>query len=154
MAAPPVAAGTVDLIWSEGAVYFIGVARALALWRPLLRPGGYIAFTEAIWRRKDAPEEIRQFWQKEYPTMGDLAANLKLIADSGYELVGHFPVPDKAWYDDFYTPMLHQIYLLREVYEDDPEALDILDVIEEEIDLHGRFDDCYGYEFFILRLSS
>lgn len=154
MAAPPIEAESVDLIWSEGAVYFIGVARALELWRPLLRPGGYVAFTEAVWLREDPPEEICESWQKEYPTMGEIEANLKIIADSGYELIGHFTIPDEAWYDDFYTPMSRQIGRLREVYEDDPEALTVLETIEAEIDLHGRFSDYYGYEFFVLRVPA
>ena len=28
---------------------------------------------------------------------------------SGFSLVGHFSLPDEAWWDDFYTPMEHRI---------------------------------------------
>src|SRR5690606_24786610 len=46
MGEPPLAAASLDLIWSEGAVYQIGFALGLARWRKLLRPGGRIAVTE------------------------------------------------------------------------------------------------------------
>lgn len=39
--------GSFDLIWSEGALYNIGLREALQVCHGLLRPGGYLAFTEA-----------------------------------------------------------------------------------------------------------
>src|SRR4029453_8920749 len=45
IAALPVAAGSFDLQWCEGAAYILGLARALRAWRPLLRPGGRLALT-------------------------------------------------------------------------------------------------------------
>lgn len=48
-----------DLIWSEGALYTIGIANALRICRSLLRPGGHLAFTDAFWRKADPPAEMR-----------------------------------------------------------------------------------------------
>ena len=37
-----------DLIWSEGALYNIGIENGLRICHGLLRPGGYLAFTDAV----------------------------------------------------------------------------------------------------------
>lgn len=152
MAAPPAAAGSIDLIWCEGAAYFLGIERALRLWQPLLRPGGHLVFTEAVWLRTDPPACIRDMWLKEYPAMTDVAGTLALIARvGGYEMRGHFTLSDAAWWDDFYTPMEQRIAILRPKYAGEPEATTALDSIGAEIDLHRRFGTWYGYEFFVLR---
>ncbi len=151
MAAPPAAPGSVDLLWCEGAAYFLGIERALTLWRPLLRPGGHLAFTEAVWLRPDPPPEVREMWAKEYPAMTDVAGNLALAARCGYEARGHFTLPDSAWWDDFYHPMERRIAALGPKYSGDVEALDTLASISSEIELHRRFGDTYGYEFIVLR---
>lgn len=152
MAAPPAAAGSIDLIWSEGAAYFLGIERALRLWQPLLRAGGHLVFTEAVWLRPDPPACVRDMWVKEYAAMTNVAGNLALIAGvGGYEMRGHFTLPDAAWWDDFYTPMEQRIAALRPRYAGDPEAIAALGSIAAEIDLHRRFGTWYGYEFFVLR---
>ncbi len=38
-----------DLIWSEGAIYNIGFERGITEWRKFLKPGGYLAVTDASW---------------------------------------------------------------------------------------------------------
>jgi SAM-dependent methyltransferase len=151
MARPPFEPASVDLIWSEGAAYFLGIENALRTWRPLLRPGGFLAFTEAVWLRSDPPEEVRAMWAAEYPQIADAAANLAFAARCEYEIAGHFTLPNETWWDDFYTPMENRIRALRTKYAGDAAASGALDQIEREIDLHRRFGDCYGYEFFILR---
>lgn len=151
MAAPPCPPGGADLIWSEGAAYFLGIETALTTWRPLLRPGGCLAFTEAVWLRPDPPAEVRQMWDREYPAMGDAAQNLALAARCGYEVLGHFTLPDAAWWDEFYTPMERRVDELRAKHAGDAEAGAALDSIAVEIDLHRRHGDSYGYEFFVLR---
>ena len=40
-----------DLVWSEGAVYNIGIELALDVSAQLLRPGGYLAYTHGVWRK-------------------------------------------------------------------------------------------------------
>ena len=151
MAAPPADPGSVDLIWSEGAAYFLGIEQALKLWHPLLRPGGHLVFTEAVWLRPDPPAEVREMWAKEYPAMTDIAGNLALATRCGYEVSGHFTLPDSAWWDDFYHPMERRIAALRPKYAGDAEALGTLASIGGEIELHRRFGDTYGYEFIVLR---
>jgi hypothetical protein len=76
---------------------------------------------------------------------------LVAIAKSGFELVGHFTLPDQAWWDDFYTPMQQRIEKLRAQHAADTEALAVLDQLAQEPELHRRHCDCYAYEFFVTR---
>lgn len=143
-----------DLIWSEGALYNIGIERALQICYGLLRPGGYIVFTDAIWRKGDPPTEVKAGFDMDYPTMGWLDDVLDTIQDSGFELVGHFTLPDEAWWRDFYTPMEMRIAELRGKYANDVEASAILDQLAEEPRMHRRHSDFYAYEFFMARRPS
>src|SRR5262245_34514987 len=106
-----------DLIWCEGAAYIIGVERALRSWRPLLRPGGRLALTEAIWLRPDAPEDIRRCWS-DYRDMRDVESCRDLVRECGYQLLGDFVLPDAAWWE-YYAPMEERLRLLASKYADD-----------------------------------
>jgi SAM-dependent methyltransferase len=140
-----------DLIWSEGALYNLGLGNALRLCHDLLRCGGYLAFTDAIWRKESPPTELEASFDLDYPTMGWLDDDVAAIKDSGLDLVGHFVLPDEAWWDDFYSPMERRISELRDHYAKDPEALAILDQLAEEPDFHRRYSDFYAYAFFVAR---
>jgi SAM-dependent methyltransferase len=151
MAAPGLPAESLDLVWSEGALYSIGLRKALQVCHGLLRPGGYLAFTDAVWRLENPPEEVRASFDLDYPTMGGLADDLAAIRECGFELAGHFTLPDEAWWDDFYTPMEARIAELRGRYGGDAEAQGILDQLAAEPEMHRRHADCYAYEFFVGR---
>jgi len=151
MGRPALAHGSFDLIHSEGALYFIGVESGLRLWRDLLKPRGHITFTEAVWRRADPPDELRATWAQECPQMTGVDGNLAIIAGCGYEVLGHFSLPDEAWWDDFYTPMEERVRVLRFKYGGDAEALAALDLIGREVELHRRYSGYYAYQFFAVR---
>lgn len=131
--------------------YNIGLRDALRVCLGLLRPGGYLAFTDAIWRRENPPPAVKAVFDMDYPTMGWLDDGIAAIQDCGFELVGHFTLPDEAWWGDFYTPMETRITELRSKYAGDAEALAILDQLAEEPLMHRRYSDFYAYEFFVAR---
>jgi SAM-dependent methyltransferase len=139
-----------DLIWSEGALYNIGIEDALRLYHRILRPGGYFAFTEAVWRKEDPPPEVKASFE-EYSGMGWVRDVLDKIDKSDFSLVDHFTLPNEDWWDDFYTPMESRIEELRSKYSDDAESLAALDQIACEPEMHRRHSDYYGYEFFVVR---
>ncbi len=91
--------GPFDLIWSEGALYIMGFREGLKACRSLLTPGGSFAVTEISWLSPDVPEECRRFFAEEYPAMADIDANLGTITDCGYDVVGHFTLPESAWWE-------------------------------------------------------
>jgi SAM-dependent methyltransferase len=151
MTHPEQPAESFHLVWSEGALYSIGLGNALRRCFALLRPGGYLAFTDAIWRRESPPPEVKASFDLDYPTMGSITDDLKTITDHGFDLIGHFTLPDEAWWDDFYTPMEQRIEELRVRYADDLEATAILDQLAAEPEMHRRYSDYYAYEFFVVR---
>ena len=143
-----------DLIWSEGALYSIGIGSAMRICRGLLRSGGRLAFTDAVWRVEDPPQEIKDSFDLDYPAMGMANDVEARIANVGLELLGRFTPPDEAWWADFYTPMGHRIAELRNSYADDAEVMTILDQLSREPELHRRYSHCYAYEFFVVRKST
>ncbi len=120
----------------------------------MLRPGGYLAFTDAVWRGESPPEAVKASFDLDYPSMGWLEDDLAAIHDAGLELVEHSTLPDEAWWDDFYTPMEARIAELRTRYAGDPEAIAILDRLAEEPEMHCRYSGFYAYEFFVARRPS
>ena len=90
---------TFDMIWSEGALYFMGFAKGLKKCRELLKPGGFLAVSEAAFFVPDPPEAIYQYMKTEYPDMKGVKENISLIEDCGLELITHFHLPKSAWMD-------------------------------------------------------
>ena len=144
--------GSFDLIWCEGAIYNVGVQAGLRDWRRLLRPDGYIALTEVCWRRPDPPAECAAFWNREYPAIRDTAVLLEAAEACGYETVGHFPLPASAWWDDYYRPLQDNVLAFRGRHRDEPDAQDLADRCQHEIDIWHTHSGFYGYEFLVLRV--
>jgi len=153
MANPYVPPESFDLIWSEGALYNIGIENALRVCHGLLRPGGHLAFTDAVWRKESPPPEVKASFDLDYPIMGKVPDVLAAIDRTGFLLVDHFTLPDEAWRDDFYTPMERRIEVLRGKYAGDVEALGVLDQLAQEPEMHRRHSDYYAYEFFVVHRS-
>jgi SAM-dependent methyltransferase len=151
MSAPDLPPGLVDLIWSEGSAYVLGFAEALRAWRPLLKPGGLMAVSECTWLVDDPPKEARAFWESAYPTMGTVAINRRRAEDAGLEVLGTFPLPSSAWWDEYYTPLLDRAAALWPTA--DANLLKLLDETEREADLYWRHGESYGYVFYLLRVS-
>ncbi len=153
MAALPFEPGSFDLIWCEGAAYFLGVEQALLNWRSLLSPGGALALSEAVWLKdneNEAPQRVRACWD-EYPAMKDVPANRALVAKSGYELKGDFVLPVSDWLEEYYAPMQKRLIALAEKYKDDPVGQAVMAEIQEEINVCRQFSDFYSYVFLAMR---
>jgi SAM-dependent methyltransferase len=151
MARPGLPPESFDLIWSEGALYNLGIENALRICHRLLRPGGHLAFTDAVWRRENPPPEVKASFDLDYPSMGRVADVLAAIGKTGFSLVSHFTLPNEAWWDDFYTPMERRVEALRGKYAGDAEALGVLDQLAQEPEMHRRHSEYYAYEFFVAR---
>ena len=151
MGAPPVAHGSQDLIWCEGAIYNLGVTEALGTWRSLLRPGGTVAFTEPVWLVDSPPKEIHDWWSSEYPAITPSEGVRARIDAASYRTVASFVLPASAWWEEYYGPMQHRIADLRKRLADDPIAGEVVAAAEAEIDHFRRFSDCYSYEFFVVQ---
>lgn len=140
-----------DLIWSEGAIYIMGVSEALEAWNAFLRPCGYLVFSEATWLVPDPPAEVRDFWAAEYPGMRDVEGNLERIRAAGYEVIGHFTLPAESWWPEYQTPLEEKIPALRQKYAGDEASLHVLDETLREHGFRRDHPDSYGYEFYVAR---
>jgi SAM-dependent methyltransferase len=145
-------AGSFDLIWCEGAIYLVGVERALKLWRPLLRPGGRLAFTEISWLVNDPPAEVAEYWQKLYPAIATADANCARCDGAGYRVVDQFALPPEDWYTDYYTPLANRCAQLRQDASPESGLLQVIEETEEEIRMFERFHTYYGYVFYLLKV--
>ncbi|MCA9100694.1 MAG: methyltransferase domain-containing protein, partial [Planctomycetales bacterium] len=150
MAALDFPPGSFDVVWCEGAIYLLGFEAGLRKLRPLVKPGGYVAVSEAVWLKPDAPDEAVEFW-REYPEIDTVEAKLAVIERVGYELVDHFVFPPSAWTEHYYDPMERRIAEKAPVWQGNIEAEAVLDAARHEIDVFRRYGDCYGYAFFVIR---
>jgi SAM-dependent methyltransferase len=151
MAALPFAPGSFDLLWCEGAAYIMGVEEALEAWKPLLAPGGRLAFTDAVWLKDDVPERVQRNWD-EYPAMTDIPGLRARAKAHGWRVLRDFVLPEAAWWDDYYTPMAARIAELVPSMAGDPVGERVLDLCREEIAVYRDHADCYGYLFLVLGL--
>ena len=145
--------GSVDLIWIEGAIFVVGFAAGLRMWRPLLGDGGLIVASEMAWLTDDPPAEVRAFIDVEYPAMTTVAGNIETANECGYEVLDHFTLPQAGWWDEYYTPMQERVARLRPSAEADSALAAVLDETDREIDMFRRYGDSYGYVFYLMRKS-
>jgi len=149
MAAPGVPPGSVDLVWSEGAIYFLGFEEGLRLWRPLLAPGGCLAVTECSWLSADPPAEAAAFFGQGYPGMARIEANIGRARAAGFCVLDHFTLPPEAWWDEYYTPLEER--MARLAPDADPDLAAASAETRREIELFRRCGHAYGYVFYLMR---
>jgi serine/threonine-protein kinase HipA len=144
--------GSIDLLWSEGAIYLVGFEDGLRRCRPWLAPGGLAAVTECSWLGPARSEELTSFWREAYPAIGSVADNLARAGRAGFEVLGWFALPPSAWWDDYYLPLLARI---RDLAPDgDPALAAVIAETEREIDLYRRYHEVYGYVFYLMRAGA
>lgn len=147
----PFAREELDLIWCEGAIYNIGIDRALTLWRDLLKDGGHIAFTDASWLCDERTREIENFWQEAYPQMGSIESNLKLIESKGYRIKGWFVLPDECWTTNFYEPQRAAQKIFLDKHKGNPTAEMLVENQRYEAEMYAQYGCSYGYVFYIVQ---
>ena len=138
-----------DLIWSEGAIYIMGFEQGFETCHPLLKPGGYMAVTEASWFQPNPPREALDFWKAAYPEMGTIDENIHRLERQGYKLVDHFHLPDSSWWNNYYNPLAERIAMLRKKYAGNAKVQNSLDEEYAEIELFRTYSKYYGYEFYV-----
>jgi SAM-dependent methyltransferase len=146
----PFVPASFDLIWAEGSIFILGVEKALKLWRPLLKNKGVIAFTESSWLKQGIPEELNKFWQEVYPAICPVSQNIEVLNRSGFELIKTFTLPESDWWD-YYKQNTKKLPLLREKHKSDPEALEVLDFEDKEMEMYRKYSEYYGYVFYLGR---
>lgn len=151
---PPFAPGSMDLLWSEGAIYNLGWIEGLRRWRPLLADRGLLAATEISWLVDQPHPEVAAFWTSACPAITTVGANRRIAEEAGFEVVVDFALPASDW-EAYYGPLAERC---REVEACGPawsapreDLLALVQETEAEIELYRRFGDQYGYVFYVLR---
>ena len=140
-------AESLDLIWSEGAIYNIGFGKGIEAWKQFLRPGGVIAVSEITWLRPDPPEEIRRYWDAEYPEIATAPEKITILERAGYDLLGYFVLPPSSWIENYYEPTRQRIPAFLERHADLPQAAELVGMERQEAELYKRYKDWYSDGF-------
>ncbi len=142
---------TFDIIWSEGALYFMGFQNGLKRSRQLLKNGGFLGVTEIVYLVNDPPAPLIHYFEREYPDIKTVQDKIDLIQNERFLLISNFTLPKSSWLDSFYLPMQEQLIRLNRKYQGNEIASSIFEEMKNEINLYKKFSDFYGYEFFIMQ---
>lgn len=142
-------AGSIDLLWSEGAAYNLGFTTALRRWRPLLAPGGIAVISELSWFGNEVPAPAREFWQSAYPRIGSEAENIARASAAGFGVLAVHRLAAESWWSSYYDPLQARIAELRPLA--DTTMLEVIGETEAEMALFRAHSAAYGYSFYVLR---
>ncbi len=145
----PFSSNLFDVIWSEGAVFIIGIKEGLKQWGKFLKKDGFLVLTDLVWLKEYRPAELIQHWKQEGLTVFTIEQILEAARQEGYHLIDHFTLPRKGWIEEFILFLEKTIAELRAKYATIKEALDTFDAIEFENEIVIKYLDYCGYEFFI-----
>lgn len=145
--------GSLDVIWSEGAIYNMGFEHGVKAWRRFLKPGGLLVVSEITWTTPSRPLELEDFWKAEYPEIGTASSKMRVLEESGYAPVAYFVLPERCWVENYYGPLQGGFddFLARNGYIDEARAL--VEAEKREIALYNRFKGHYSYGVYIARKS-
>lgn len=145
----PFEEGELDLIWSEGAIYNVGFKKGLEYWRKFLKPGGYVAVTEASWFTPERPDEINTFWLDAYAEIDTIPNKLEVLQSAGYIPVACFILPENCWTEHFYVHQVKAQELFLEKHRGNRSAEELVENERREALLYSKYKEYYGYVFYI-----
>ncbi|MDD3080191.1 MAG: methyltransferase domain-containing protein [Paludibacter sp.] len=138
-----------DVIWCEGAIYNIGFEKGLQSWRRFLKPGGFIAVTEASWFTEERPSEINDFWMDAYPEIDTIPNKVKQLQNAGYMPVAIFALPESCWTEEFYKPQMEMQENFLKKYAGNSSAQELVAYQRYEVQMYEKYKEFYGYVFYI-----
>lgn len=147
----PFADNSLDLIWSEGAIYNMGFANGVEAWKRFLRPNGVLAVSEITWLRPDPPVEIRQHWESEYPEIATAPKKILILERAGFDLLGYFILPSSCWIENYYEPTETRIGAFMKRHAGQSEAAELVEMERQEMALYKRYQDVFSYGFYVAR---
>ena len=140
---------SLDLIWSEGAIYNVGFERGINEWKSFLKKGGYLAATEASWFTDERPAEINDFWVNAYPEIDTIPAKVAQLQKAGYVPVATFCLPETCWTTNFYEPQIAAQDMFLKKHAGNQTAIELVANERHEAELYKKYKDYYGYVFYI-----
>ena len=83
--------------------------------------------------------------------MVDKDINLSTIRSCGYEVLGHFTLPQSAWWEPYYCPLEERLQSFRKKYAADPERIEMIESFEREIEIYRKYSSYYGNVFYVMQ---
>lgn len=151
MDALPIEPGSLDAIWSEGAIYNIGFENGVRQWRRFLKPGGILAVSELTWLTDHRPAEIEAHWQAQYAEVGTASSKMAVLERNGYAPMGYFTLDEHCWLDAYYRPMQQRFPAFLARHESSTAAKAVVAAEELEIDLYERHRAYVSYGYYLAR---
>ena len=121
---------TFDVVWSEGVVGKIGFETSLKEWRRLLKHGGYLVIHYQISRVADVLPRIPQL---------------------GYSLTDTAPLPEDAWWTEFYELIEEKMDTLLHKYRNNAYALKLLNQYKTEMNMVKKNPRNFSCAFYIMK---
>ncbi len=140
-----------DLVWSEGAAYMVGFLQAIREWGRWLKTGGFLTASELSWLRGDVPEELADYWTRQYPEMDTISAKIAMLEKNGYAPMGHFVLPEHALVRNFYQPLQAKKSDFLRRFALSPVCCEVVEEFEREVALYERYSAYYGYVFYLAK---
>lgn len=142
---------SLDLIWSEGAIYNIGFERGLNEWRKYLKTGGYVAVSESSWFTEERPAEIHDFWMSVYAEIDTIPNKVAQIQKAGYIPVATFILPEYCWTENYFTPLVKAREIFSRKYAGNKTVEELISFQHHEAELYRKYKEFYGYVFYIAK---
>ena len=158
MANPPSLDGVMggfDLIWSESAIYNIGRINAFTRWQRLLRPRGWLIFSDVVWQCEPSKrsDEASAFWEKEYPDMATPDAVVDQLTAAGFKPLDPISTGHELWVN-YYEPLRDRLRLLANRQSRPQALIDLIAELEREIGAYDRAENEVAVCFFLARRDS
>lgn len=145
----PLTVGTLDAIWSEGAIYNIGFEKGVQDWRRFLKPGGILAVSELTWLTNSRPAELELHWRSQYAEVDTASSKMAVLERNGYTPLGYFVLPEQCWLDAYYRPMQKRFAAFLKAHDSSDLAEEIIAAEEREMDLYERHRLHVSYGYYI-----
>lgn len=140
---------SLDLIWSEGAIYNIGFEQGLNEWKKYLKRNGYIAVSEASWFTENPPAEIYDFWMTHYSGIDTIPNKVLQMQHAGYVPVATFILPENCWTEHFFAPCCKIQDTFMKKHAGNETVQELIAGQRHEMELYLKYKDFYGYVFYI-----
>lgn len=140
---------SLDLIWSEGAIYIMGFKEGVKYWKQFLKPGGYMAVSEMTWITSSRPAEVEFYWLDAYPEIGTAGEKIRILEENGFSIVGYFHLPPESWIETYYKDLESEFSSFLERHNHAAQAEKVVTESKAEIALYKENQQHYSYGFYI-----
>ncbi len=139
---------SLDVIWSEGAIYNIGFENGLTLWQQFIKPGGYIAVSDCVWLSDQRPVNS-DYIESQLAGIDSISNKIRVMEKCGYEPLACFTLPSECWTTNYYEPVSEKLEELLAEYPNNAEAEAFVDGMRAEVEMYKESGKYYSYAFFV-----